>query len=212
MKKETKKNLYIFICLLTMFVIWTFLVYTVDVQAIGPNRSTVGFATLNRSFHEFTGVHISLYNLTDWFSLIPLGIVVGFAILGLVQWIKRKDILSVDRSIIALGVFYIIVFAVFIFFEFFVINYRPVLIDGKLETSYPSSTTMLVMCVMPTAMMQFNARMKNKRLKPFILLASTAFITFMVVCRLISGVHWMTDIIGGVLLSSALVILYNAYK
>ena len=140
----------------------------------------------------------------------PLVFVIGFALLGLIQWIKRKHLLKVDYSILALGGFYIVVMAAFNLFEVFVINYRPVLIDGYLEASYPSSTTMLVMCVMPTAIMQFNARIKNDVLRRCVASAITAFIVFMVIGRLISGVHWITDIIGGALLSTGLVLMYRA--
>jgi undecaprenyl-diphosphatase len=85
-----------------------------------------------------------------------------------------------------------------------------VLIDGVLEASYPSSTTMLVMCVMPTAAMQFNERIKTKILKRLVTSSIIAFVVFMVICRLVSGVHWFTDIIGGALLSSGLVLMYRA--
>ena len=97
-----------------------------------------------------------------------------------------------------------------ILFEVFTINYRPVLIDGYLEISYPSSTAMLVMCVMPTAIMQFGIRIKNNVLKGCVTSAITAFIIFMVIGRLVSGVHWFTDIIGGALLSAGLVLMYRA--
>ena len=97
-----------------------------------------------------------------------------------------------------------------ILFEVFTINYRPVLIDGYLEISYPSSTTILVMCVMPTAIVQFHARIKNKVLRRCVTYAITAFTAFMVIGRLISGVHWVTDIIGGALLSAGLVLMYRA--
>ena len=153
---------------------------------------------------------MSLYTITDWLGLVPFCFITGFGILGLCQWIKRKSFLEVDYSILALGGFYIIVMVLYIFFEIFVINYRPILINGILEASYPSSTTMLVMCVMPTAIMQFNARIKNDVLKRYLTSAITAFIIFMVIGRLISGVHWITDIIGGALLSTGLVLMYRA--
>ena len=132
----------------------------------------------------------------------------GFGILGLCEWIKRKNLFKVDYSIVTLGGFYIVVMAVYIFFEMFVVNYRPILINGILEASYPSSTTMLVMCVMPTAIMQFNARIKNSGFKKYVNILITAFIAFMVIARLLSGVHWFSDIIGGALLSSGLVMIY----
>jgi len=195
--------------MLSAFLLWTAAIQFVDVQAIGPQESSVGFAAINQLVHNLTGVHMSLYTITDWLGLVPLGFVMGFALLGLIQWIKRKHLLKVDYNILILGGFYIVVVAVYVLFEMFVVNYRPVLINGYLEASYPSSTTMLVMCILPTAIMQFNARIKNDVLKRCLASAITAFIVFMVIGRLISGVHWITDIIGGALLSAGLVLMYR---
>ena len=191
-----------------MFVLWTVLVCFVDVRAIGPQESSVGFATLNGYIHDLTGVNMRLYVITDWLGLVPIGIAFGFAVLGLVQWIKRKSLLKVDRSILTLGGFYIVVMAAYILFEIVVINYRPTLIGGYLEASYPSSTTMLVMCVMPTAMMQFSKRIKNDLFRRCVMFIIIAFIVFMVIGRLVSGVHWITDIIGGALFSTSIVLIY----
>lgn len=160
-------------------------------------------------FHELTGVHMSLYVITDWLGLVPVGVGLGFAILGLIQWIKRKHILKVDYSILVLGGFYIAVMAAYVLFEELVINYRPILINGFLEASYPSSTTLLVLCVMPTAVMQLNTRIENGMLRKFAAGVISAFMVFMVAGRLVSGVHWFSDIVGGVLLSAGLVKLYQ---
>lgn len=194
--------------MLVAFVLWTIVVRFIDVKAIGPRESTVGFATINGFIHNITGVHMALYNITDWLGLVPFAFVLGFAILGLVQLIKRKSLLKVDYSILVLGGFYIVVMVVYILFEIIVINYRPTLINGYLEVSYPSSTTMLVLCVMPTAIMQFNTRIKNSTLKRIVASVITVFTVFMVVGRLISGVHWFTDIVGSTLLSTGLVMMY----
>ena len=206
--KRIRKNFIIGVSLLTAFVLWTVAICFVDVHAIGPQGSSVGFASLNRFFHNLTGVNFELYTLTDWLGLVPICVAFSFAILGLVQWIKRRKIAKVDRNLLALGGFYITVLAVYFLFETVVINYRPVLIGGYLEVSYPSSTTLLVMCVMPTAMMQLGARIKNKIFRWCVLLIIALFIAFMVIGRLVSGVHWLTDIIGGALISSALVMMY----
>ena len=210
MKKKNKKALVWGASLLVAFVLWTVLIRFVDVRAIGPEGSSVEFATLNGYVHSLTGVNMSLYVITDWLGLVPIGVAFGFAVFGLVQLIKRKSLFKVDRSILALGGFYIVIMAVYILFEMVVINYRPILIDGYLEASYPSSTTMLVMCVMPTAMMQLRARIKNKVFSRCVMVAITAFIAFMVIGRLVSGVHWITDIIGGALFSAGVVIIYKA--
>lgn len=211
MKKKSRRLFLVGLCFLITFVLWTILILFVDVQAIGPKGSSVGFATLNGFVRDITNVNMSLYVITDWLGLVPIGVAFCFAVLGLTQWIKRKNILKVDRSILALGVFYVVVMAVYILFEIVVINYRPILINGYLEASYPSSTTMLVMCVMPTAIMQFSARIKKDTIRRFIMLVTSVFITFMVIGRLVSGVHWITDIIGGTLFSTAIVLIYYAY-
>lgn len=206
--KKTHKNFCVTVCLLLIFVLWTAAVQNLDVRAIGPEGSEVGLAGLNGFFHNLTGVHMSIYTITDWLGLVPLGIVPGFAFLGLIQLIKRRSLFKVDMDILVLGGFYILVMAVYVLFEYMVINYRPVLIEGYLEASYPSSTTMLVLCVMPTAILQLNSRVQNEKLRKMLVWIIAAFITFMVAGRCISGVHWLTDIIGGVLLSAGLVMLY----
>ena len=206
-----KKYLYISMFSLAAFVLWTLLLCFVDVRAIAPEGSSVGFSALNGFIHEKIGVNMYLYNITDWLGLVPIGVALGFAIFGLIQLIKRKSLLRVYRSILALGVFYIIVVAVYLFFEIVVINYRPVLIEGCLEASYPSSTTMLVTCVMPSAAMQAKERIKNKALRQGVIIIIIAFIAFMVVARLLSGVHWITDIIGGALFSLGVVMAYKSF-
>ena len=203
-----KRKIFMAIGLLAAFTLWTLAVSCVDVQAIGPQDSAVGFATINGRFHSLTGVHMTLYHITDWLGLVPVAFGFGFAILGLVQWTKRKSLFRVDRSILVLGGFYIVTLTAYLFFEDFVINYRPVLIAGFLKASYPSSTTLLVLCVMPTARMQLRSRIQNPVLRRIVCTAITVFIVFMVVGRLLSGVHWLTDIIGGLLLAAGLVALY----
>ena len=206
--KSFKKSLGVFVFLFLSFILWTLAISFIDPEAIGPNGSSVGFASLNGWFHSVTGVHMTLYHITDWAGLVPVAVGFGFAVLGLVQWIKRKNILKVDFNILTLGGFYVFVLGFYLLFEELVVNYRPILINGYLEASYPSSTTLLVLCVMPTAILQLNARIKNKVFKRIVSLLIISFTVFMVVGRLVSGVHWLTDIIGGILLSGSLVTLY----
>ena len=208
MESKNKKMLILGAALLVAFILWTVLVCLVDVQAIGPNGSTVGLAALNELVHVLTGANWILYTVTDWLEFVPIAVASGYAILGLIQLIKRKSLWKVDYSILTLGVFYIVVIAAYIFFEMVVINYRPVLIDGHLEASYPSSTTMLVMCVMPATAIKLNVHIKNALFRWCIIVAIITFTAFMVVARLLSGVHWITDIIGSALLIAGLVMMY----
>lgn len=205
-----KKRLLLPCIMLVLFVIYTIAVKLVDVQAIGPNGSSVGFATLNGKIHELTGVHFWLYELTDYLGLVAIGMCLGFGALGLIQWIKRKSLWRVDGDILVLGVYYIAVIALYLLFEFVTINYRPVLIEGVLETSYPSSTTLLVLCVVPTAMFQLCSRIHQKPLRIGVAAIGAVFTAFMVIGRLICGVHWLTDIVGGIILGFAMIMFYVA--
>lgn len=193
-----------------VFLLWTWMIHRIDLQPIGPRGSMVGLSKINAFFHELTGVHYSLYVLTDWLGLVPIVVCIGFGILGFSQWIRRKSIRKVDADILVLGMYYLVVMAAFVFFEKCIVNYRPVLIDGVLEASYPSSTTLLVICVMSTAIMQFRLRIKRHVIKQVLIIPCRIFTLLMVVFRFLSGVHWFTDIIGGILLSLALIMLYSA--
>jgi len=206
--KEKKKSYILSASFILAFILWTVAVSLIDVQGIGPEGSAVGFATLNGYFHDLIGVNMPLYVITDWLGLVPIGVAASFGVLGLVEWIKRGRITAVDGSILAMGGFYIAVMAVYFFFEKVVINYRPVLIEGYPEASYPSSTTMLTMCVMPTAMMELRSRINNKALRTLTLWLMAAFTAFMVFGRIFSGVHWISDVIGGALISAGLVAAY----
>lgn len=206
--KKKKISLCITFTALISFLLWTLAIIKIDLQAIGPRKSEVGFATLNRAFHNLTGVHMWLYEITDWLGIVAIAFVLGFGMLGLLQMLKRRSLFKVDLDILILGGFYILVMAGYLIFEMFAINYRPILIDGKLETSYPSSTTLLVLCVMPTVIMQLKKRIKNDTARKVLVVIIALFTIFMVVGRLMSGVHWITDIVGGVLLSTFLVMLY----
>ena len=208
MKKGRKRGYCLAAMLLILFVLWTVLVRFIDVAPIGPQGSSVGFSTLNGKIHAITGVNLLLYTITDWLGLVPIAVAFAFAVLGLCQWIGRGSVRRVDFDILALGAFYVAVMAAYVLFEYVVINYRPVLIDGRLEASYPSSTTLLVLTVMPAAMLDLWRRIRHRVLGYSVVFLFGAFTVFMVVGRFVSGVHWCTDIIGGALLSAALVCAY----
>ena len=209
MEKNWKKVMAAGAVLILAFVIWTLLIMKVDVQPAGVNGTDIGFAGINTRFHQLTGEHEGIYRNTDWLGLVPIAICAFFGVLGLVQLIRRKSLLKVDADILLLGVFYIVVILAYLIFEKIVINYRPTLFDG-VESSYPSSTTLLVLSVMPTVVFQANRRMKDGALKKAVIILSVLFAAFMVIGRLVSGVHWLTDIIGSVLLSAGLYLVYRA--
>ena len=207
---KEKRNLLKGAGLIGAFSLWTVLIQWVDVQAVGQNGTKIGFADFNVWFHQLTGVHMTLYTITDWLGLVPIFICLCFGVLGLVQLIKRRSLLRVDPDILLLGIYYVLVIACYLIFEMIPVNYRPVLIEGRLEASYPSSTTLLVLSVMPTLWFQANRRVSNAMIRKAVAVFVVTFSVFMVIGRLVSGVHWATDIIGSVLLSAGLYMLYRS--
>lgn len=197
------------LALLLAFALWTALVVTVDVKPLGAGGTNIGLAALNVWFFNRTGVHMALYTLTDWLGLVPIFVCLVFGGIGLCQLIKRKSLLKADRDILWLGAYYIIVIFGYLVFEMLPVNYRPVFIGGRLEASYPSSTALLVLCVMLSLVFQAKRRIKNEAVKRIVCLLAGAFSACMVAGRLAAGVHWFSDIFGGVLLSFGLFYLYK---
>ncbi len=210
MKQRVKRGIISGTVLILDFILWTVLIQTADVQPVGVNGTKVGLAAANTWFHRLTGVHMGLYTVTDWLGLVPIAICICFGLLGLTQWIRRKSIAKVDRDILLLGGYYILVILGYLIFEMIPINYRPILIDGAMEASYPSSTTLLVLSVMPTLLFQINRRAKSQKVRRITAVFVLLFSAFMVMGRLVAGVHWLTDIVGAVLLSAGLYCLYRA--
>ena len=206
--KIDKKDLFWTIGAWAVFILFTIIVLTVDVQAIGPDGTSVGLAGLNSGLQAF-GYHEIWYKLSELLGLLSLAVAGCFALLGAWQLLKGKSLKAVDKGVWLMGGFYVLVVFYYVFFDKVVVNYRPVLEDGKLEASYPSSHTMLAICVLFTAVHQLHFRLKKwPKLRFCATIACWIVMVETVVCRLMSGVHWLTDIVGGILLATALVSLY----
>lgn len=208
--KKLNKSLIVGISLFVAFVVFTVLVKFVDVAAVGPLGSKIGFSRINKSIFEGIGTSDLCYNISEIFGTLALILAGVFVIVGLIQLIKRKSLKMVDNHILALGVFYVVVALSYILFELVVINKRPVLIEGALEASYPSSHTMLSICILGSAIIEIHKLFAEKKKLVIALdIASVVVMLIIVVGRLLSGMHWFTDIIGGILISLALVFIFQ---
>ena len=210
MKTCSKKGIMTGIALALAFILWTVLIQVVDVQPVGVEQTNIGLARMNTWFHRLTGVHMKIYTVTDWLGLVPIAVCGIFGLLGLIQLIQRRSIKKVDMDILLLGIYYVIVILAYLIFEMIPINYRPILIEGAKEASYPSSTTLLVLSVMPTLVFQANRRVKDPLARRVILVFTVVFSALMVIGRTVAGVHWLSDIIGSVLLSAGLYLIYRS--
>lgn len=209
-----KRTKYIILSIIFTIVsiVYTFLVKKIDVQPIGPNNTKVGFASLNNAFKTAVGSHMKVYKITEILGLLVLAIVGIYALIGIYQLIKRKSLFKVDREIIILGVFYVLMFATYIFFEKFIVNYRPIILDGELEASYPSSHTILAICTCITSLI-VSKKYISKKYITLTNIVTIGLLFGVFLGRMFSGVHWLSDIIGGFLISLMLIsyfkLMYN---
>lgn len=202
-----KRNIIISIVLIILSVLFTALVKNVDVKPIGPNESMVGFADINKLFHNLIGSNMTIYKVTEVLGYIPIAMALVYVFIGLKQLIKRKSLLKVDKEIYVLALFYVLVVGVYVFFEKFVINYRPILIDGLLEASYPSSHTLMSICLCGSSII-INKKLFKNKFGDIENVLSVILILLIVIGRIISGVHWFTDILGGIIISSTLLVIF----
>jgi len=206
---KKKRNFFISTILILLAVVFTILVKVVDVKQVGVNGTRIGFATLNQFVFKTTGVNMIWYHITDWLGLVPIFMAMVYSLIGLVQLIKRKSFFKVDKEIIILGLFYVVVISIYIFFEKVIVNYRPILMNGFLEASYPSSHTLMTICLCGSSII-VNKKMFNNKITKLMNMLSLIIIFITVIGRLISGVHWFTDIVGGIFISIALLMtLYS---
>lgn len=204
---KKSKSLIISIGLFIIFVILTILLKIVDVKGIGPNDSKVGFAFLNGHFQKLIGFNRIFYKITEVLGIVSLLIVLIYGLIGLIELVKTKNFKTVDKNLYKLLGFYIVVLIFYVFFEKVVVNYRPVLLitnDYLLEPSYPSSHTILSLCVCGSAIIINKNLYKKYSFLKIVSIISLVLMLLIPIGRLFSGVHWLTDIIGGVLLSSSL--------
>ncbi len=201
-------NSYIFGFLFVIFSLW---IRLFDVQPVGPEGSSIGFAALNVAVHDFFGMHIFWYKLTQALGLLAIAVAGVFAVTGLVQLIQRKSLLKVDKKILMLGVIYILVILLYALFEKVPFNYRPVVLDPAegLEPSYPSTHTMLILTIFGTAVAVLGDYIKNAKLVLLLKIVCLVIMALTIVGRLVCGVHWFTDIAGGVIISLFFINLYR---
>lgn len=198
-----KKNIITSITMIILAVIYTILVKIIDVAPIGPNNSEVGFSKINGFFHNLLGSNMTIYKITEILGIIPLLMAGIYAIIGLVELIKRKSLTKVDYEIYALAGLYVVVLGLYVFFEKCIINYRPILIDGVLEASYPSSHTLMALCICGSSII-VNKRIFHKKIFNLENKLSIFLMITIILGRFISGVHWFSDIVGAIFISLAL--------
>lgn len=204
MTEKSKKYLITAAGLTVLFILFTVLLKVVDVQAAGPQQSKIGFADMNVAFATTIGYNSVFYTIASVLGVLCLLIAACFALMGLMQLIATKSLRQVNYRILALGGLYVAAVLLYLLFEVVVINYRPVAINDKLAPSYPSTHTFLSLTITLSAAMVMKGVLKNRRLAEILGWICVGLGVLTTICRTLSGVHWLTDIAGGMLLSAAL--------
>lgn len=193
-----------------LFAVIIVLVKSVDVSAIGAEGTSVGASAFNKAVHDASGVNMTLYKIAEYLGYAALILCVFFAGIGLWQIIKRRGIFKADKTIYALGGLYIVTIALYALFEKVVVNFRPIIMPGDehVEASFPSSHTVLAIVVMGSAIILARYYIKNTTLRRALQAVCAAVLILTVLFRLWSGVHWVTDIIGGIFIACSLLSIW----
>ena len=217
-KNETcfcKKNwkLLVGAAFFVLFLILIVLLKAVDVELDANTGKEIGLSSVNFAARDAIGERFGLYDLTEYLGYLAILVAACFAVWAVVRFFfARFDLRKTGLDFAVLAGLYAAVICFYVLFELWVVNYRPLLLEGKAEASFPSSHTMLAITVFVSAgrilYRRFVLRVSPVLFSlPFYLLA--AFVT---VARLLSGVHWLTDILGGVLLAAALLFLFSFFS
>lgn len=207
-----KKNLIWWILAATMLVafsVWTVLIKTVDVRAVGADGVVVGLAGLNDWWWGLCGTKAVAKLLSDLVGYLVLVLLVGLAVWQVVVAIRGRSLRLarhwwvLDGVIVALLVCYLV-------FELVVVNGRPLLVDGALKASYPSTHTLLFAVVLPLVAATVWREINNRPLRFTVAAVCGVLLVAGVILRAIAGVHWLSDIIGGLFLAATLVFTYLA--
>lgn len=209
-----KKSLIQFVAVTLIAVVFTVLVKIVDVGFVSSTGSLVGFSSVNIPFSQKFGFNPIFYKVSEVLGYLIFLVIAVFAFIGCYQLIKRKSLMKVDKDLYALAITYVFTFALYIFFDkVLVINLRPIIMAGEsiAEPSFPSSHTLLAVSVLGTAISECGKiRKKSFRVSLVIVLAILMGAT--VLSRLFSGVHWVTDIVAGILWGEVMMTLYQLFS
>ncbi len=207
-----KKKMMAAAILAAFFVLFIILVKTVDVAAIGPNDTKVGFSGINAAVSGAFGYNGFFYKLTQILGYLSIVIALVFAEEGIEQLIRRRSFKAIDGEIIVTGALYVLTAIVYLFFEIVKVNYRPVIMPGDAapEASFPSSHTVLACVILIGAVIFCRRYLANKKLAKIFTVAFSVTAGVTVLGRILAGVHWFTDVIGGLIISAALIVAYAA--
>ena len=209
-----KKSLIQFVAVTLIAVVFTVLVKIVDVGFVSSTGSLVGFSSVNIPFSQKFGFNPIFYKVSEVLGYLIFLVIAVFAFIGCYQLIKRKSLMKVDKDLYALAITYVFTFALYIFFDkVLVINLRPIIMAGEsiAEPSFPSSHTLLAVSVLGTEI-SVCGKIRRKSFRVSLVIVLAILMGATVLSRLFSGVHWVTDIVAGILWGEVMMTLYQLFS
>ena len=205
MRKKLKYSIIILGIIGLVNLFFVFLLKVANVKLTGTYNTSIGLGSINLKLRDLIGTSKAFDIISTIILVIAFLIVAAEIALAIYELVKRKDIEKLDNEIWALSVTYAALAFIFAVFNYaLIINVRPVVIDGKLESSYPSTHVLVSLTVFLTGITMTSYLVKDKKLKLGIDIALIALSVLVVITRMLSGKHWFTDIIGGILASGFL--------
>lgn len=173
------------------------------------NSPEVGFSWLNGEI--FRGTEplqtAGWDKVSDIIMAFAIIVAAGFGIAGLVQLVKKGKI---DARIWKMWLVYGAMAIIYAIFEYLaVVNTRPTLNNGAVESSFPSTHVLVVATVLSLMVVALPKYLDDKKARVLIAVISAIATALVMTGRVMSGQHWFTDVLGALLWSLFLVSLYR---
>lgn len=195
-----RKSLDIIISILWLILlIFTILVSFVDVKIFNVTNTKIGLYSLNKIFlvNSINSNYINI--ISNGIFLICLLVIILMLLLITFEYFKTKKI---NKNNLNFFIHFLIMVLIWIIFDkILIINYRPILINGNIEGSYPSTHVMVSTFVLLFLSDQLKKIFKNDKIFYII---SIGLIIIQSISRILLTMHWFTDIIGGLLIGCLL--------
>lgn len=207
MKKFFNKNSIIGLSFLGLFLLLIILLQF-DKNIITISGKEVGLSHINDLIDYKSNKKLDI--ISDILLYTSFIVAIAGVVIGLYQLITRKSLFKVDSFIIIFGIFLVAAVILWILFDYVIkINYRPL---NPNEGSFPSTHVLLTVFLTNVGGLMLAKYCKNTTLIIVAYVVSLLFIILVVLFRILSGMHYITDVFGGLFLGFSLSYLFNGIK
>lgn len=194
-------NLYTILGCASLFLfILLMILLNADKAVIAESGKEVGLSSINNLVKYSYKENLDL--MTDLLFYVTFTVVVFEGCLGIIQLVTRKSLFKVDKEIIIFGISLVVMVVLWLVFDHLLkINVRP--IDAN-EGSFPSTHVMMA-TFLALASHAFICMKYETRLPKYLsLVLAIIIISTITFGRVACGMHYITDVTGGLFMGLAL--------